>query len=107
MKLHWLGLIAGGLVVGLALVPGLLPHNVDVGMVLLSGMLLASYSILGFDLPFPRKQVAILTFVLGSLILICGVLMVLAGHTIVLYIVGFPSLGLILFGLREVLEARR
>jgi hypothetical protein len=107
MRLHWVGLITGGLGVGLALVPGLLPHTGDLRILLLSGMLVVSSSILGFDLPFPRKHIIVMTILIGSLILISGVSMVMAGHTYMLYFICFPSSGLILYGLREVLKGEK
>jgi hypothetical protein len=107
MRLHWVGLITGGLGVGLALVPGLMPHTEDSRILLLSGMLVVSSSILGFDLPFPRNQIIVMTILIGSLIFIGGVLMVMAGHTSMLYVICFPSSGLILYGSREVLKGEK
>jgi hypothetical protein len=103
MKLHWFGLLAGMLFYFLALLPGLLPHRADMLFMIFSGMLVATSSFLGFDNPSPLKKLSGILMTIGGLVLLGGVFMVLIGHPYILYIVAVPSLGFILFGLRQLL----
>ena len=53
MKLHWLGLIGGVFFYILALLPGVLPHRADIVFMIFSGLLIASFTFIGFDIPSP------------------------------------------------------
>lgn len=107
MKWHWIGLITGVLFYILALIPGMLPHRVDILFMILSGMLIASYSFMGFDVPSPRKKLAVSSLMIGSLVLLSGVLMAIVGHAYILFIVAVPSLGFVFFGLRYLLDEKK
>lgn len=107
MKLHWFGLILGITFYILALIPGVLPHRVDIIFMILSGLLIVSFTIIGFDIPTPRKKLAILSLLIGCLVFLAGVLMTISGHPYILFIVAVPSVGLVFFGLRQLLNERK
>lgn len=100
MKWHWFGLIAGVLLYILALIPGLPPHRADVLFMILSGMLVASISILGFDTPHPSRKLGLMLVAIGALLFLGSALMAAFEHPYVLFIIAVPSLGLALFGVR-------
>ena len=101
MKLHWLGIILGITFYILALIPGVLPHRVDMTFMILSGLLIVSFTIIGFDIPTPRKKLAVSSLLIGCLILLAGVLMAISGHPYILFIVAVPSLGFIFLALKH------
>jgi hypothetical protein len=107
MKLHWLGLIGGVFFYILALLPGVLPHRADIVFMIFSGLLIASFTFIGFDIPSPRKKLAILSLTIGSLVLIGAALMAITGHPYILFIIAVPTLGLVFFGLRQLLDERK
>jgi hypothetical protein len=107
MKMHWIGLIAGALFYIFALIPGVLPHRVDVVFMILSGLLIASFSFIGFDVPFPRKKLAVSLLMIGGMILLGGILIAIIGHPYILFIITVPALGLVIFGLRQLLDEKK
>ena len=103
MKLHWLGLILGITFYLLVLIPGVLPHHVDMMFMILSGMLIVSFTIIGFDVPTPRKKLAVSSLLIGCLVFLAGVLMAISGHPYILFVVAVPSLGLVSLVLKHLL----
>jgi len=100
MKWHWFGMIVGALLYILALIPGFPPHRADIVFMTLSGMLVASVSVLGFDLPYPHKKLGIALLTFGCVLFLGSVLMIIFDHPYILFVTLIPSLALVLFGLR-------
>lgn len=103
MKLHWLGLILGVTFYVLAFIPGVPPHRMDMAFMILSGLLIASFTIIGFDIPTPRKKIAVLSLLVGCLVLLAGVLLAISGHPYILFIIAVPSLGFVFLALKHLL----
>jgi hypothetical protein len=74
---------------------------------ILSGLLIVSFTIIGFDVPTPRKKLAVSSLLIGCLVLLAGVLMAISGHPYILFIIAVPALGLVFFGLRQLLDERK
>lgn len=100
MKWHWFGLVAGALLYILALIPGFSPHRADVLFMILSGMLIASISVLGFDTPYQYKRLGRFLVVIGCLLFLGSALMSIFQHPYILFVMAVPSIGLVLFGVR-------
>ena len=101
MKPQWIILILGFGLYVFALIPGVLPHRMDVLAMIISGMLIGSLAIIGFDLPFHPKKVGRIFLVIGVLVFLAGIVMALFGHGYFVFIIAVPSLGLALLGFRE------
>ena len=100
MKPQWIILILGFGLYVFALIPGILPHRMDVLAMIISGMLIGSLATIGFDLPFHPKKVGRIFLVIGVLVFLAGIVMALFGHVYYLFIVAVPSLGLALLGIQ-------
>ena len=100
MKPQWVILLLGFGLYAFALIPGLLPHRLDIIAMVISGMLLGSLVIIGFDLPYHPKQVGRIFLTIGALLLLAGIMMALFGHPYYLFVIAVPSLGAALLGLQ-------
>jgi hypothetical protein len=100
MKPQWILLILGAGLYVLALFPGAIPHRADMQVMIISGMLIASVSILGFDHPYPHKKMGVALLTIGCVLFLSGVLMAIFKHPYILFVTIVPSLGLVLFGIR-------
>lgn len=105
MKLAWFGLSVSAAFFLLGLISGMLLHRGDVLFLILSGILSASISMVGFDIPPPTRKLGVLLLLMGSLVVAGGVLMAISGHVYVLFIAAAPAFGLVIFGWRQALSA--
>jgi hypothetical protein len=94
-------LIAGLGLYGFVLVPGILPHSIDIIVTILSAMIIASVAIFGFDNPKVEKGVASLMIAVSLIMLVAGISVARAGHDYVLFLLSVPATGLGLFGARK------
>lgn len=101
MKPQWTVFFLGVGLYIFALFPGILPHRLDVIAMIISGILIGSLAIIGFDIPFHPKKVGRIFLVSGILVFLAGIVMALSGHAYYLFIVAVPSLGAALLGFRE------
>lgn len=106
MKWHWVMLLIGlGLYV-FVLIPGILPHSVDVVVMILSGISLLSVAVFGFDTVHVDRNLAVLMIILSLLMLIVGTVLAWQGHGYILLLLSVPAIGLGIFGMRKLLDKR-
>ena len=105
MNLTWFGLVVSAVFFLLALASAMLLHRGDVLFMILSGILSASISVVGFDFPPPARTLAVLFLLMGGLVFAGGVLMAVSGHAYVPYIAAAPASGLVVFGWRQAFSA--
>ncbi len=106
MKWHWSLLFAGFVLYLLVLIPGVLPHSVDVAVMILSGISLLSVAIIGFDTVHVEGSLAVLMIILSLLMLIAGIVLAWQGHGYVLFLLTVPALGLGILGARKLMDKR-
>ncbi len=106
MKWHWVMLLMGlGLYV-FVLIPGILPHSVDVAVTMLSGMGMVSVAIFGFDTSHVDRNLAILMIILSLLMLVVGIVLARQDHGNILLLLSMPALGFGIFGARKLMDKR-
>ena len=106
MKWHWSLLFAGFVLYLLVLIPRVLPHSVDVAVMILSGVSLLSVAIFGFDTVHVDRNLAILMITISLLMLIVGTVLARQGHGHILLLLAAPTLGLGMFGARKLMDIR-
>ncbi|MBV6391177.1 MAG: hypothetical protein KPEEDBHJ_00385 [Anaerolineales bacterium] len=106
MKWHWSLLFAGFILYILVLIPGVLPHSVDVAVMILSGISLLSIAVFGFDTIHVDRILAVLMITLSLLMLIAGIVLAWQGHGYILFLLAVPALGLGMFGARKLMDKR-
>ena len=106
MKWHWSLLTAGFILYALVLIPGILPHSIDVAVTILSGVSMASVAIFGFDAIHVDRRLAVLMLILGLVMLSVGILLARQGHVDLLLLLSVPALGLGVFGARNLMDKR-
>lgn len=106
MKWHWVVLLAGQGLYGLALVPGILPHTIDIPIAMLAGMTIATVAALGFDSTKLNRKLARLMVAVSLLILLAGIFLARQGHNSLLLVLSVPAIGLGIFGLRKLFDRR-
>ncbi|MCL4270574.1 MAG: hypothetical protein KJZ72_13560, partial [Anaerolineales bacterium] len=104
MKWHWSLLFAGFILYILVLIPGVLPHSVDVAVMILSGISLLSIAVFGFDTIHVDRILAVLMITLSLLMLIAGIVLAWQGHGYILFLLAVPALGLGMFGARKLMD---
>ncbi len=103
MKWHWFALLAGlGLYI-LVLVPGLLPHTLDIVAVILAGVTIASVAVFGFDSTHVDGRLATLMVGVSLALLIAGIILARQGHSRLGWLLSAPAIGLGLFVLQKIL----
>lgn len=106
MKWHWSLLTAGFALYILVLIPGILPHSIDVAVTILSGVSMASVAIFGFDSIHVDRRLAILMIILGLIMLSVGISLAWQGHLYILLLLAAPVIGLGIFGARKLMDKR-
>ena len=106
MKWHWSLLTAGFALYLLVLIPGILPHSIDVAVTILSGVSMASVAIFGFDSIHVDRRLAILMIILGLIMLSVGISLARQGHVYILLLLSVPAIGLGIFGVRNLIDKR-
>ena len=106
MKWHWITLLAGFGLYVLALIPGILPHSVDVAVMIASGISLLSVAVFGFDTVHVDRNLAVLMITISLLMLIAGIVQARQGHGYILLLLAAPALGLGVFGARKLMDKR-
>ena len=106
MKWHWLVLVAGFGLYMLVLIPGILPHSVDVAVIMLSGIGMVSVAIFGFDTTHVDRNLAILMIILSLLMLVVGIVLARQDHGNILFLLSIPAIGLGIFGARKLVDKR-
>jgi uncharacterized membrane protein YfcA len=106
MKWHWSLLFAGLVLYLLVLIPGILPHSVDVAVMILSGVSMASVAIFGFDSIHVDRRLAVLMLILSLIMLSVGISLARQGHGYILLLLAVPALGLGIFGVRNLIDKR-
>lgn len=101
MKWHWVMLLAGLGVYALVLVPGFLPHTMDLLVAMLAGLIIATVAVLGFDSTRVDRRLARLMVAVGLIMLVAAIVLAWRGHIYLLLLLSVPALGLGLFGLRK------
>jgi hypothetical protein len=99
-------LFAGFVMYLLVLIPGILPHSVDVVVMILSGISLLSVAVFGFGTVHVDGNLAILMITMSLLMLIVGTVLARQGHGHILLLLAVPALGLGLFGMRKLMDIR-
>lgn len=107
MKWHWMLLLAGLGLYGLVLVPGFLPHTMDIAVAMLAGMIIATVAVFGFDSTHVDKRLATLMVATGLIMLVAAIVLAWQGHSYLLLLLTVPALSLGLFGLRKIHEERK
>lgn len=107
MKWHWILLLAGLGLYALVLIPGLVPHTIDIAITVLAGMIIATVAVFGFDSTHVDRRLASLMVVVGSAVLLTGITLAWRGHAYSLVLLSVPAIGLGLFGLRKLLDERK
>lgn len=107
MRWQWVILLVGLGLYSFALIPGILPHSVDVVIIILSGVSLFSVAVLGFDTIHVEGSLAIQLIILSLLMLIAGIVLARQGHEYILLLLAVPALGLGVFGARKLLDGRK
>ena len=90
----------------LVLIPGILPHSIDVAVTILSGVSMASVAIFGFDSIHVDRRLAILMIILGLIMLSVGISLARQDHGYILLLLAVPALGLGIFGARKLMDKR-
>ncbi|GAB4455176.1 MAG: hypothetical protein HRF47_08180 [Chloroflexota bacterium] len=106
IKWHWIVLLVGFGLYVLVPIPGILPHSVDVVVMILSGISLLSVAIFGFDTVHVEGGLAISMVTLSLLMLIAGIVLAWQGHGYILFLLAAPALGLGMFGARKLMDKR-
>ncbi len=106
MKWHWSLLSAGLVLYLLVLIPGILPHSIDVVVTILSGVSMASVAIFGFDSIHVDRRLAVLMLILGLIMLSVGISLARQGHDYLLLLLSVPAIGLGIFGARNLIDKR-
>ena len=106
MKWHWSLLSAGLVLYLLVLIPGILPHSIDVAVTILSGVSMASVAIFGFDSIHVDRRLAVLMLILGLIMLSVAISLARQGHVYLLLLLSVPAIGLGIFGARNLLDKR-
>ena len=106
MKWHWSLLSAGLVLYLLVLIPGILPHSIDVAFTILSGVSMASVAIFGFDSIHVDRRLAVLMLILGLIMLSVAISLARQGHVYLLLLLSVPAIGLGIFGARNLLDKR-
>jgi hypothetical protein len=106
MKWHWSLLSAGLVLYLLVLIPGLLPHSIDVVVTILSGVSMASIAIFGFDSIHVDRRLAVLMLILGLIMLGMGFSLARQGHVYLLLLLSVPAIWLAIFGARNLIDKR-
>ena len=106
MKWHWVMLAVGLGLYGFVLVPGFLPHAIDIIVILLSGVTIASVAVFGFDTTQVDRSFASLMFVVSLMIFAAGITLARQGHDQTLVLLFVPAIGLGSFGLRKLIDKR-
>ena len=106
MKWHWSLLTAGFILYALVLIPGILPHSIDVAVTILSGVSMASVAIFGFDSIHVDRQLAALMLILSLIMLSVGISLARQGHVYILLLLSVPAIGLGIFGARNLTDKR-
>lgn len=107
MKWHWSLLFAGFVLYLLVLIPGILPHPVDMVVTIFSGISMISVAAFGFDKAHVDRNVAIPMIILSLLMLGAGIVLARKGHGYTLLLLTGPAVGLGVFGLRKLPNARK
>lgn len=107
MKWHWITLLAGFGLYVLVLIPGILPHSVDVAVTIFSGLSMISVAAFGFDKAHVDRNLALLMIILGLLMLVVGIVLARQGHGYTLLLLSGPGVGLGVFGLRKLRNRRK
>ena len=90
----------------LVLIPGILPHSIDVAVTILSGVSMASVAIFGFDSIHVDRRLAVLMLILGLIMLSVAISLARQGHVYLLLLLSVPAIGLGIFGARNLLDKR-
>lgn len=90
----------------LALIPGILPHSVDVAVMIFSGISLLTVAVFGFDTIHVDRNLAVLMIILSLLMLIAGIVLVWQGHGYILLLLAVPAFELGMFGVRKLMDKR-
>lgn len=106
MKWYWVLLFAGLALYVLALVPGILPHTIDIPVAMIAGAIIATVAVFGFDSTHLDRNLAGLMVVISLILLMAGVVLAGKDHVYILVLLSVPAIGLGLFGLRKLIEER-
>ncbi|MDP1716008.1 MAG: hypothetical protein Q8L41_14810 [Anaerolineales bacterium] len=106
MKWHWVLLLAGLVLYVLALVPGILPHTIDIPVAMLAGVTIATVAVFGFDSTQVDRRLAGLIVVISLVLLVAGIVLARQGHVYILVLLSVPAIGLGSFGLRKLIDKR-
>ena len=106
MKWHWVMLLGGLGLYGLALVPGILPHTIDIPIAMLAGMTIATVAVLGFDSTKLNRRLARLMVAVSLLIFLAGIVLARQRHNSLLLVLSMPAIGTGVFGLRKLFDRR-
>ena len=107
MKWYWVILLAGLGLYLLVLIPGILPHPVDMAVTIFSGLSMISVAAFGFDKTHVDRNMAIPMIILSLLMLGVGIVLALQSHEYTLLLLSGPAVGLGVFGLRKLLNGRK
>ena len=107
MKWRWMLLLAGLGLYALVLVPGFLPHTMDLPIAMLAGLTIATIALLSFDSTRVDRRLAIAMITVSLIVLAAAIVLAWQGHTYLLLLLTMPALGLGLFGLRKLREERK
>ena len=107
IKWYWVRLLAGLGLYLLVLIPGILPHPVDTGVTIFSGLSMISVAAFGFDKAPVRRNLATMMIILSLVMLVVGIVLARQGHGYTLLLLSGPAVGLGVFGLRKLLNGRK
>ena len=107
MKWHWVILLAGFGLYLLVLIPGILPHPVDMAVAIFSGLSMISVAAFGFDKAHVDRNLALLMIIPGLIMLVVGFVLARQGHGYTLLLLSGPAVGLVVFGLRKLRNRRK
>lgn len=99
-------LLAGSGLYALVLIPGFLPHTIDILVGALAGLTIATVALVGFDSTRVSRTLAWLMVALGFVMLVTGIVLARQGHAYLLLLLSVPAIGLGLFGLRKLRSVR-